>query len=165
MTLIWLLSPYTRQTSRSTLFYQRVNVMNEYTASIQADGGTWQEVEVLGNHAIIKARYSASAITAALASDIRLYILPTRNLNTTLADLTEQQKTDLIAKIISLGYTITELRAALGNDIALITFGELLRFIATRRIEPRYDTSANDIVFDGVVVIPESVDALDGRVQ
>ena len=159
MALAFYLVPYALRigTDRPTRYCQ----MDDFTSQITADGGTWSEVEVLGNHAIVKVR--ASAATHVLI-DAQFQRIPVSRLDDPLNTLTTNQLLALRNKVVALGYSLPEINAALGSDLSLITLGQLLRFIASRRLKPRYDAGTDKIMLDGPVQVCESVDALDRRI-
>jgi hypothetical protein len=138
--------------------------MDRYTAQIRADGGRWREVEVLGNKCLVKVRSSAATIQLFVA-DPDFTRLPKDALSMPLSDLTNQQKTRLRNVVLSLGYTTQELQQRFPNDLSTYTLGDVARFIASRRLKPRYDAPTDTIVLDGPVQPTESVDVLEGAVQ
>jgi phage terminase large subunit-like protein len=141
--------------------------MDEYTAVIFANGGNWSESEVLGNHAVVKVRASAATLTT-IAADVRFHRIPVALLDDTLASLTNAQIDAISNKVQALGYSLAEIQAALGTTRAQIrqkTLRQVLRFVASRRIKPRYDANTQAVVFDtGVVETPRSIEDVDAAV-
>ena len=158
----WFAAPYVRVPS--TRLILRACAMNDYTASIRADGGDWKEVEILGNVCLVKVRASAITI-ATISADIRFRKFQKNALNLSLSDLTSTQKTALRNFVLSLGYTSAEIQAALGSDLGAVTLRDVLRFIASRRRMPRYDQATDTIVVDGSDHPTGDVDALEASIQ
>lgn len=160
MPVAWYIVPYEIVASRFP--GERRCSMDSFSPSITADGGIWEEVEVLGGFAIVKVRANLATLVAidAAASFMRL---PKDDLLSPLSDLTLLQKTRLRQKILDMGYTAQELSDALGSDLGAITLGQVLRFIASRRREPRWDGTT--IVYDGEIRSPRSLDDLDAQVR
>lgn len=159
--MAWFLCPYSRRDNGN--FKLRYCAMDDFTTQIRADGGSWYEVEVLGNSAIVKVKASAATLSTINAAT-GFTRIPVDRLNDPLSSLTNTQLTTIKNKVLALGYTQQELTNALGNDLSLITLGQLLRFIATRRLRPRYDAQANAFVLDGPVESCTSVDLVDSKV-
>lgn len=166
MATAWFIVPYTAFNFRRTND-GRVCSMDEYTDLILLDGGKWAETEVLGNHAIVKVSASDVTLTT-LAADVRFQRIPVARLDDTLGSLTKAQVDAISNKVQALGYTLAEIQAALGVNRAQIkqkTLRQVLRFVATRRIKPRYDENAQAVVFDtGVEVTPLSIESVDSAV-
>jgi hypothetical protein len=120
-------------------------------------------VEVLGNVCVAKIRASDATLTqiAALPGVIRL---PKQLLSESLSDLTNQQKTAIVDKLGTLGYTTSEIRNSLGNNIGNKTLGDILKFAATRRVTPRRE--GDTLVFDGPVrPCGRSIESVDSGVS
>lgn len=157
----WFVADYVRVPHPTRVF--RACGMDAYTAHIRADGGDWQETEILGNACLVKVRASAATL-ATIAADSTIRRLPKDALNLSLADLTPTQKATLRNQVLALGYTVPELQAAFPLDLGNYTLRDVLRFMATRRLRPRYDSGTDTIVLDGPTEAPMSVDLLDARV-
>lgn len=160
MPVAWYIVPYEIVASRFP--GERRCPMDNFSPSITADGGIWEEVEVLGGFAIVKVRANLATLVTidAAAGFMRL---PKDDLLSPLSDLTLLQKTRLRQKILDMGYTAQEISNALGNDLGAVTLGQVLRFIASRRREPRWDGTT--IVYDGEIRSPRSLDDLDAQVR
>lgn len=158
------LAPYIRRTD--TLFAQthpvRMLIVNTLNDAINADGGSWREVEILGNQAIVKVRASSATLTAIGALN-GVTVIPLTHLDDPLSSLTAGQRTSIRNVILNAGYTPTEVNNRFPN-IANATIGDVLRFLATRRLKPRYDSGTDTIVLDGLVEQCNSVDDLDSSV-
>lgn len=160
MATAWFLCQYKRRPGpRPT----RYCAMDDYTAQIEADGGRWAEAEVLGNWAICKVAARAATLdTIAAAPGFRR--LTKAALGLSLADLTAGQKATLLSWVTDMGYTVAEIRAALGNDLGAHTLGDVLRFVAKRRLKARYDQATDTIILDGPEQACKSPDAVDAEV-
>ncbi len=164
MAIGYFIAPYVRKVAPAYLIgaASRYVIINDLTATILADGGSWGSVEVLGNQAIAKVSAAAATLTAiaALTGVTRVHL---SRLNDSLSTLTAGQRAAIRTLIINAGYTIAEVDARF-PDLTQVTIGEALRFLATRRLRPRYDSGTDSIVLDGPVQACESVDALDAVV-
>lgn len=149
---------------RSVFTNRRYCAMDDFTAQILADGGDWRETEVLGNTAIVKVRASAATLSAINAAP-GFARIPVDRLDDPLSSLTSTQLSAIKNKVLALGYTQPELTDALGSDLSLITLGQLLRFIATRRLKPRYDVVTDTIVLDGPIQPCLPIEQVDGVVN
>jgi hypothetical protein len=136
--------------------------MDEFTEMIRADGGDWREVEVLGNQAIVKVRASALTLaTVAGAAGIRQ--IPLQLLDDPLSTLTAGQRTAIRDELLAAGYLLAEVQEAFPN-IASATLRDVLRFLARRRLKPRYDQVTDSIILDGPVQLCDDVELLDNMV-
>ena len=163
MSIAWFICPYKTKTVMGRP--ARYCAMDDFTQQIiYTEGGAWTESEVLGNVAIVKVRASDTTLTtvAQAAGFIRL---PKSLLSEPLSSLTVQQKNIISNKLQAMGYTITELRDALGTDLGSKTLGDVLRFAAKRRLKPRYDQASGQIVLDGPEQPTRSIDDLNDTVN
>lgn len=163
MAIAWYLCPYNARN------WRRVNdarycAMQDFDDLIKADGGAWAETEVLGNHAVVKVRASATTLTTINAA-VGFTRLPKDRLGDPLSDLTTQQKTAIRNKVLELGYTAQEITDRFGSDLGAYTLRDVLRFVATRRLEARYDDVLQQVVLDGAVVTPRSIESVDEGIQ
>ncbi len=160
MAIAWFLCPYKRDLVATKPV--RYCAMNDFTPLIAADGGRWSEIEILGDRAIVKVNASQSTLdTIAGAATFRR--IPLAALDNPLSSLTGGQRTAIRNEILAAGYTLAEVNAAFPN-LANNTLGQVLRFMATRRLKPRYDSGIDTIILDGTVQPCKSVDVVDGEV-
>lgn len=158
----WFICPYKRRVN--TRFPSRYCAMDDFTQQIiYKDGGKWSEIEVLGNHAIVKVLAEEDTISTISSTD-GFNRIPKDNLNDSLSDLKTNQKDFLKNKIQSLGYSLQELQDKFGNDLGSYTLKDVLKFIAKRRLKPRYDSELDEIICDGEEQVTGSVDDLDKRI-
>jgi hypothetical protein len=162
--IAWFIAPYKRRNPGETPA-QRYCSIDDYTELINTDGGIWVETEVLGDTALVKVRASAATLTTINAEPGVLRIPAHTNLNDTLGDLTAGQRQALKDKALEMGYTLGEINAALPADWSAVTLRQVLRFLATRRLKPRYDQGTDTIVLDGAVQPVKDVEAVDGLVN
>ncbi len=161
MASAWYLVPYSTTIGGIGRAVRTLDI-DRFTSQILAAGGAWAEIEVLGDHALVKVRGVSEQDLAALNGVPGYTRMPDAwGWDTTLSELTVNQRTALRDRIVALGYPLAELQAALGNDIGQVTLRQVLRFIARRRVSPRWNGSA--VVFDGPIVVPELPDALEAR--
>jgi hypothetical protein len=154
MPLAWFVCPYKRR-NPGAVPAARYCAIDDFTAQILADGGTWDETEILGDAALVKVR--ASDATLALIGGIAgVFAIPARffRLEDSFADLTNGERNQISSAILSLGYLQAELDAAMGTTLAqwrAKTLDDLLTLATTRRLQPRYDQPTDTIVCDGPV--------------
>jgi hypothetical protein len=155
MALAWFVCPYKRLTRlvagvpTPVVPPTRYCAMDEFTAAIAADGGTWDETEILGDHALVKVRADPTTLVTINAAPGFLRIPGHFDLSDTLGDLTAGQRNAILAKLEALGYSNAEVVAALPANWQAVTLGQVLRFAASRRLKPRYDVATDTIVVDG----------------
>lgn len=162
MALAWFIIPYRRIVTHRVP--ARECAIETYWELIKADAGAWSETEVLGNHAIVKVRASVTTLNT-IAADVLIMRLPVAALDNSLASLTNAQKNAIRNKAEALGYTLAEINARFPNDLGTYTLRDVLRFIASRRRKPRYDSGSDTIVLDGVTVTPTPIEIVDAAVQ
>lgn len=159
MAIAWFLCPYVRKPGIRVM---RVCAMDQFTAPIRTDGGAWSETEVLGDRAIVKVAASPATLSL-IASAPTFRRIPLALLDDPLSSLTTGQRTAIKNEILDAGYNLAEIDAAL-PDLAAVTLRQVLQFLATRRLKPRYDAQTDAIVLDGPIQPCRSVDDLDGAV-
>jgi hypothetical protein len=159
MEIAWFIVPYKRRLG--TVHPTRYCAMDDYSEwIINIDGGNWVEIEVLGNHAVVKVKAEKSTLD--LIAGIDGFIrFPVKLLNDPLNSLSQVQKTVINNKLQLLGYSTQEIKDKLGSNISSKTLGDLLKFIATKRLKPRYDRNTDTIVCDGIEQIVGSIDNID----
>lgn len=163
MTIAWFLCPYKRG-NPTPWGASRYCAMNDFTAQIRADGGSWSEAECLGDHAVVKVNASDATLTTINAATGFIRI-PVSRLSDPLSSLTVAQRNAITTKLQNLGYTLQEIRDALGNDIRQRTLLELLRFVLSRRRRPRYDAGTDSIILDGDILTCKPIELVDAEVQ
>lgn len=159
-TVSWWVAPYVRADEFGR--HIRVCKIEQYAAQMRADGGGYREAEILGNYCLAKVRAGASTVTA-MAADVDLQRLPKDRMDDPLSSLTNQQKTRLRNFVLSLGYTTQEVQARFPNDLGTYTLRDVLRFMATRRLKPRYDKATDTVILDGPVQPVKSPDQLEAE--
>jgi hypothetical protein len=138
--------------------------MDDFTAQILTDGGGWDETEILGNAALVKVRASAATLTTINAEPGFLRIPKHSALSDTLGDLTAGERQAILDELLVLGYSQAEVNAALPANWGSVTLAQVLRFAASRRLKPRYDSGTDAIVCDGPTQPVKDVSVVDGRV-
>lgn len=119
-----------------------------YNEDIQREGGTWKMEHVGNIWCLIKARIS-DTLAQTIGLDINCRRIPMNILDRPLSDLNNAQRNGLRDLAVEMGYTLEEIRSALGNNLANVTLRQLLRFLASRRIKARWDAASSQLVFDG----------------
>jgi hypothetical protein len=169
MALAWYICGYKVIESKPGVLNLRYCAMDDFTPRIVADGGAWSESEVLGGYAVVKVRAAAATLTT-IGGTTGFTRIPNNwvVLTTTLGSLTSGQRTTLLNLITAIGYTPAEISAALGVNLAgwrTKTLGQVLRFIAQRRLKPRWDDIQHQIVLDGILQACKPIDTVDAEVQ
>jgi uncharacterized membrane protein (UPF0136 family) len=145
----------------------RYCAMDDFTSTIEADGGAWSESEVLGGYAVVKVRAAAATLTS-IGGTVGYYRIPSfTHLTDVLTGLTAGQRTAIQNRILAMGYTQAEIDAAMGNTLALWrqkVLSTLLRFIAQRRLSPRWDSIQQQFVLDGALRDCKPIDAVNTEV-
>jgi hypothetical protein len=157
----WFIAPYVRITIGNLPGVHRGCAVRQFHDQIKADGGKWRAAEVLGNKCLVKVSASAATLQTIAASYTRI---PASRLDDPLSTLTNAQRTAIRQVILDAGYTVAEVNARFPN-LANNTLGDALRFLASRRLTPRYDQSTDTIILDGAVQSTINIDTLDGVVR
>jgi hypothetical protein len=159
----WFIAPYKRRDMNGRV--ARYCAMDDFTSQIiRSDGGDWKESEVLGNVAIVKVK--AEETTLALINAAPGFTrIPLNRLDDTLGSLTGAQLTAIRNKVESLGYSASEIIEKLGADWTTHTLREILKFVASRRLKPRYDSVNDEIVCDGIECQCHDIDRIDQEVR
>lgn len=164
MPVAWFICPYKRR-NPGQVPPERYCAMDDFSAQIFADGGNWDETEILGDAAIVKVRANAGTLTTINAAAGFIRIPNHVDLNDTLGDLTAGQRTAILGKLLALGYSQNEIDAALPANWQNVTLGQVLRFAARRRLKPKYNVATDTIEFDANSVQPvKSIDIVHGTV-
>lgn len=155
----WYICPYKRRPGRIPTRYC---AMDDYTNQIFSEGGGWSETEVLGDRAIVKVKASTSTLTTLNTIFKRL---PKTILDSSLSDLTSQQKNTIKNELLDMGYTLTEIQNRFGNNLGDYTFRDVLNFMATRRLKPRYDIATDMIICDGEIQPVKPIENVEKEVN
>jgi hypothetical protein len=158
----WFIVPYARRTMGATI--ARYCKVNDFNAQIVAAGGAWSESEVLGDCAIVKVRATQAGIDQ-LDAQPGFIRIPVERLDDPLSTLSAAKKLQIRTKLETMGYSLAEIQDALGVDLGTKTLRQLLIFMTTRRIRPRFDGPLDSYVFDGPIETCKSVDQLDTEVS
>ncbi len=151
MALGWFIVPYKRRDVEGSP--GRYCGADDFTAQILAEGGLWDETEILGDVALVKVRASAATLTS-IGTVGGVFTVPQKwiEMQDSLVSMTAGERNQLQSAVLSLGYTQAELDAAMGNTLVLWrthVLGDLLNMAATRRLRPRYVPATDTIVCDG----------------
>jgi hypothetical protein len=155
----WYIVPYKRRLDQALPV--RCPAINDYTAEICGAGGSWAETEVLGDRCLVKVRASAEVLAMLDGVYKRL---PKERLDDALSDLSTAAKQKLKNEILGMGYSVGEVQAAFPGDLGDYCLGDVLHFMASRRLKPRYDAGAGEIILDGAVQVCRPVESVDGEV-
>ncbi len=154
------LAPYKRRLPAPAP--SRYCAMDDFTAQIRASGGRWAETEILGNVCLVKVRASSTLLTT-IAATSGFFRIPLDRLDAPLSSLSTTQRNNLRSRVLVLGYTSTEFNTAIPN-LAAATLGDVLRFAARRRLQPRYDVATDTIVLDGLAQPVRPIESVDQEV-
>jgi hypothetical protein len=156
----WFVCPYQPCESMSACRYC---AMDDFTARLNAVGGSWSESECLGNHAVVKVTAPDSLLDKIRAAE-GFVELPIEFLWQPLSGMPLMQQYVLIGKAQELGYSIEEIQTHFPNDLGTYTLRDMLNFILTRRYDPAWDEATQSIVFTSTARSCKSADALDAEV-
>lgn len=160
MAIGWFIAPYKRRSDPDRVF--RYCAMDDFTTQILADGGAWAETEVLGNCAVVKVNASTATLST-IAGTQGFQRIPLQRLDDPLSSLTNAQRNAIRNRILAMGYTSAEINASLPN-LANVTLRQVLHFVTTRRLKPRYDPGTDAIVLDGAEQPVRQVESVDAEV-
>ena len=162
MGIAWYIVPYTIVPKTIAIpLHRRVDLV-KYHSQFMSRGVKWREVEVLGNRAIVKVK-APDAVLSALNAEYKR--LPKDRLDDSLSDLPVSIKAALKNEILDMGYTIEEVRDRFGDYLSQYTLRSVLKFMAKRRLKPRYDKAANTIYVDGIVQECKNIETVDSEIQ
>ncbi len=165
MAIAWFICGYKVDMSGKP---RRYCAMDDFTAQIYPENGAWSESEVLGGYAVVKVRASDATLTT-IAGTTGFQRIPTFiGLTDVMTSLTTAQRTAIEDKVLAMGYTQAEIDAVMGGTLGLWRqkdLGILLRFIAQRRLVPRWDDIQQQIVLDGAAVACRPIADVDVAVQ
>lgn len=161
----WFLCGFKTRTFRPNVRYC---AMDDFTPTINADGGAWGMSEALGGNALVKVRAN-DATLATIAGTAGFFRVTNKFvLSDSLADLTNAQRNAVNNRLLAMGYTQQEIDAVMGSTLAewrQKTFLTLLNFICQRRLTPRWDDVLQQIVLDGAAVPCEPPSKVDAEVS
>jgi hypothetical protein len=159
--IAWYIAPYKRDL-RVNGFPTRYCAMNDYTQQIiYTDCGKWVETEVLGNRCIVKVKAEESTLLTLNGVFKRI---PKDLLDDSLSDLSASVKTGLRNEVLDMGYTLSEINNKLPNPLGTYTLRDVLKFMATKKYEVRYDADKDEIVCDGKECQCRSIESIDEAV-
>src|SRR5512139_3989668 len=90
---------------------ERQCAMNNFNAQIFGEGGAWDETEVLGDAALVKVRASEGLLTTIQNATGFVRVLTRWTLSDLLSDLTTAQRNGIQNKLLSMGYSQSEINA------------------------------------------------------
>ncbi len=163
--IAYFIAPYKRDTNAG--HPSRYCAMDDFTAALKTDNGfsqeenpiLWSETEILGNRAIVKVKGSQTMLNT-IASTPGFQKIPLSQLDESLSVLSGGQRTAIRNAVLNAGYTLQEINNRF-PDLSAVTLGDVLRFMASRRLKPRYDAETDTIICDGEVQECKPIDLLD----
>lgn len=159
MATAWYIVPYKRRPEKHPPV--RYPAIDDYTPQIYGAGGRWAETEILGNRCLVKVR-APDEVLAVLDGAYKR--LPAVKLDRPLARLPAKVKQALKDELEDIGYSPAEIQARFPRGLGDCTLRDVLRFMATRRLKPRWDRQADEIVLDGQAQACRPVDEVDREV-
>jgi hypothetical protein len=162
MPIAWFIIPYKRDPNSK--IPARYPAIDDYTTQIYESGGQWSEAEILGNRCLVKVRATTEQLSV-LASVQGFRRLPKDRLDDPLSDLPARAKQAIKDEILDAGYTLDEVQARFGDDLGTYTLRDVLRFMTSRRLKPRYDVDIGEIILDGEIQSCRSIENVDNEVQ
>lgn len=165
MATYWWICRYVKAMGEFGRPFVRVSAFESYHDDLTKEGAKWRYEEIAGNRCLVRAEMSG-ALAQTIALDVNCLPLPLKRLDQTLGELSLAARNTLRDIAVEMGYSLTEIRDRLGNNLASVTLGQLLRFLASRRIKPQYNADKTDVVFDGPVIQLKAslVDDLESKV-
>lgn len=164
MPIAWFICPMKRRTPPPGWKLLRYCAMNDFTPQINADGGSWAETEILNGWAVVKVKASDTTLST-IAGTTGFHRLPKNLLTASLSDLTTAQKNAIKNKLEDIGYSLTEIKDALGNDIGSKTLADVLKFAAKRRLLHRLDEATDTVIYDGSEQPVRTIESVEEAVQ
>lgn len=165
MPVAWFICKYKRRPVPPGGWWKLIRycAMDDFTSQINADGGRWSETEILNGYAIVKVKASDTTLDT-IAGTSGFQRLPKNLLTASLSDLTTAQKNAIRNKLEEIGYSLTEIKDALGNDLGSKTLADVLRFAARRRLKHRLDEATDTVIYDGPEQSVKPIDTVDESV-
>lgn len=161
MPIAWYIVPYKRIPDDNPLPGRYCAMKDEIRYNTQGDE-RWAETEVLGNVALVK----VSAGNVKLSElDAAFYRFPVDDLDADLSGASVQERNAIRQELLSMGYQPDDINDSLGPDLGDRTLREILMFAGQKRLKPRYDVLNDEIVLDGPVQKPRSIQSVDEEVQ
>lgn len=167
MPIAWFLCPRVRLRDVPAPRVRTTCVLNDHLARIEADGGAWDGAVVLGGFDLCKVRASDATIAFLSSQPDILYLLGDTPLDTQMA-LKQQEYNVVNTRLKTQGYSQAEIDAALGSSVSAWnthTYRDLLNFISSRRLKPRYDSATDTVFWDGVEQPVTPPDVADERIR
>lgn len=147
----WYVIPYVRKTNAPRP--SRYVAINTYSTQIKSYDGKWQEIEVLGDRALVKVR-APQVVHTQLDAIYKQF--PTTNLDDTIPS---ENRESFKNELLDMGYTLEEIQEDF-NDGAP-TLRDWVKVATKRRRKPRYDSQLDEIIVDGDIVACEPIGNLD----
>ena len=163
MPIGWYVVPYVRDRRPESPQPSRYCAMCDAATQIRAQGieCEWSEAEILGNRAIVKVNTRQAALNVL---DGLFGRLPKDRLDDSLADLPSGVLVAIRDEMLDMGYPMAEIRDRFGDDLSVYTLRDVLRFMARRRLRPRYDAGSDEIICDGPAQLVKPIESVDARI-
>ena len=165
MAVGWFVVPYKRRVDDPMPV--RYPAIDGFTSEILSYGGAWSETEVLGNYCIVKVR-APVAVLSALADVPGFRRLPKDRLDDPLSDLPVVVLRAIRDALEDMGYPLAEIKERFGltiGDLANYSLRDVLLFACRRRLKPRYDSGADEIILDGPIQPVKPLQWVDDEVM
>lgn len=164
MSIGWYIVPYIRDTDPGCPGPTRMCEIEIYRQQIIDAGGAYSITEVLGNRGVVKIKASDGVLNAIAAVFQRM---PKNVLTDSLSDLSIAAKTKIKNELLDMGYSLSEIKTKFGPNVDLgsYTLKDVLKFMAKRRLKPRYIIATDEILVDGIVQGCTPIEFVDSKVQ
>lgn len=157
MPIQWFICPYKKISGEP----ERYCAMDDFTAQIYADGGSWCETEILGDRAIVKVKASQATIDT-ISATAGFKDSPVSGLDDPLDNISQSKKDAIKNELLNQGYTQAD-ADSLGDFIGK-TLRDVAAIMCQRRLKPRYDSVTDTIICDGSEQSVKNIDSVDQEV-
>jgi hypothetical protein len=164
MTIAWFICQYKQKTGSGGRLIRYCAMDDFNPLIIDQDKGGWADTEVLGSYSIAKVAATDETL-AKIADTAGFQRIPrATKLDQLLSTLTLAQRKAIRNIVLNMGYTGADIDSAL-PDLANVTLGQVLRFMAQRRLKARWDDVAGQIVMDGDYQTCKPIESVDDEVE
>lgn len=151
--MAWFIVPYRlRQRGERTIRYC---AMDDYTRAIQAEKGAWDEIEIVGNMALVKVD-APTPVLNQIRRDPDFFEIVNN-----LQDADRDTLNGIREKMQSLGYSEKEIQTTLGDDLSVVTQKQVVEFCAQRSQMGYYDAARGEVVLEEQKAATKPVDEVE----
>lgn len=155
--MAWFIVPYRlRQRGERVIRYC---AMDDYTRAIHAEKGAWDEIEIVGNQALVKVE-APTAVLNQIRRDLDFF-----EIINNLQDADPDTLNSIREKMQSLGYSDKEIQTTLGDDLSVVTQKQVVEFCAQRSQMGYYDAARGEVVLEQEKAATKPVDEVEKIVR